>query len=114
MSIINRSDERDNEEYKNYLLNILNERFIFLKNGDLIMRENLSEEIKARVSNVDMSKEIFDLWIQATFLQYVLNEIIINNAKIAQDINDEIIERCYRKAQIFIIEKFKLNCENEK
>jgi hypothetical protein len=103
-----------NEENKNALLELLNQEFLFLKNGDCIRRDNMSEELKARVLNVDTVKEMFDLWYEVTFLRFLMTEIINHNESLGKFIKPETFEDCRRKAQVFLKDKFKIDLEYSK
>lgn len=98
------------EENKNALLGLLNEKFMFLKNGDIIRRDDMSNELKARVLNVDTVKEMFDLWYEVMFLKFIVSEAIGSNPKMVEAMNNpEVFDRCRVKAQTFLKDKFKID-----
>jgi hypothetical protein len=100
------------EENKQQLLKIINQTFLILKNGDLIRRDEMSDELKARAIGVDQLKEIFDLWYEVTYLRYILTEIMQRNPKaIIDPIHEDVFDECRHKAQLFLKDKFKIDLE---
>jgi hypothetical protein len=100
-------DERRTDQ----LLKLLNEQFLFLKNGDCIRRDNMSDELKSRVLNVDTVKEMFDLWYEVTFLRFLMTEIVNHNESLGKFLDQDTFENCRRKAQVFLKDKFKIDLE---
>lgn len=100
------------EEFEKRVLKVINEQFLVLKNGDLIRRDEMSDELKARAIGVDQLKEIFDLWYEVTYLRFVLQEVMRCNPKaILEPIHEDIFDECRHKAQIFLKDKFKIDLE---
>ena len=102
------------EDQKQQLLKILNDEFLFLKNGEAIRRSEMSGELQARVLNVDLTKEMFDLWYEVTFLRFLMTDMINQNEHMAKHIDAETFDKCRKQAQLFLKDKFKIDLEYPK